>query len=426
MNEMYRACGKRPARSAWKPGGIAICATQYLAAESGNAALTWSPLSRNSHAHEWVSSGAERAGAAAEPAASSAIAAATRDSPLPPIANDCPKLTGFPRRSAGRATGMAATTDSERLRPAEVSNFEIVTEFFERAADRLGLDESARDMLRSSYREVQVQVPLRRDDGKAEMFFGYRVQHNGARGPYKGGIRYPPEVDLDEVRALAQLMTWKTALTGVPFGGAKGGIDCPADQMSPGELERLTRDFVDRLDKLLGPQRDIPAPDVNTDAQVMAWMMDEFGKLHGHSPAIVTGKPISLGGSLGREAATGRGLVYLFREAAPTQGLTPSETRFAVQGFGNVGSWAARIAHGLGASVVGISDAFGAIHNASGLDVDALHAFVAGGGHLPDFEGGDAITPDELLGLECDVFIPAALGGMLHADNAHLLKAKAI
>jgi glutamate dehydrogenase (NAD(P)+) len=320
-----------------------------------------------------------------------------------------------------RAANLAPRTDA-----AEVSNFEIVSHYFDVAADRLGLGDDVRAVLRSNYREVQVQVPIRQADGRIHVYSGYRVQHNGARGPYKGGVRYHPEVDLDEVRALAALMSWKTAIVGIPFGGAKGGVNCDPTQLSREELQQITRSFIDKVEKVLGPTRDIPAPDVNTNAQVMAWMMDEYGKLHGHTPAIVTGKPIALGGSFGREAATGRGVVLCFREAAPALGLTPSETRVVVQGFGNVGSWAARIISDLGAKVVGVSDAFGAIHREGGIDVHTLRAHVDDGGRLADFPGADQLSPDELLGLDCEVFIPAALGGMIHADNAHLVKARAV
>jgi glutamate dehydrogenase (NAD(P)+) len=319
-----------------------------------------------------------------------------------------------------------AANQAPRAQAAEVSNFEIVSHYFDVAAERLGLEEDVRAVLRSNYREVQVQVPIRQADGRIHVYSGYRVQHNAARGPYKGGVRYHPEVDLDEVRALAALMSWKTAIVGIPFGGAKGGVNCDPRALSRDELQRITRSFIDKVEKVLGPTRDIPAPDVNTNAQVMAWMMDEYGKFHGHTPAIVTGKPISLGGSFGREAATGRGVVLCFREAAPALGLTPSETRVVVQGFGNVGSWAARIIADLGAKVVGVSDAFGAIHRADGIDVHGLRAHLDGGGQLADFPGVDAIAPDELLGLECEVFIPAALGGMIHAENAHLVRARAV
>ena len=221
-------------------------------------------------------------------------------------------------------------------------------------------------MLRSSYREVQVQVPIKQGDGRIHVYAGYRVQHNGARGPYKGGIRFHPEVDLDEVRALAELMTWKTAIVGIPYGGAKGGVNVNPHELERLELQMVARSFMDKIEKVLGPTRDIPAPDVGTNAQTMAWLMDEYGKLHGHTPACVTGKPIALEGSYGREAATGRGVVYMFREAAPQIDLNPADTRFVVQGFGNVGSWAARLMAELGATMVGVSDASGALRSDRG------------------------------------------------------------
>src|SRR5881227_2201201 len=262
---------------------------------------------------------------------------------------------------------------------AEVSNLEIVTHYFDDAAERLGLREDVAAVLKSCYREVQVQIPIRRDDGQIHVYKGFRVQHNGARGPYKGGVRFHPEVNLDEVRALASLMTWKTAIAGIPYGGAKGGVNCPADELTEDEVEKIARQFMDRIEKVLGPQRDIPAPDVNTNAQTMAWLMDEYGKLHGHTPACVTGKPIALEGSYGRESATGRGLVFMFEEAAKGLELDPSKVRFALQGYGNVGSWAARILQGLGAKLVAVSDAHGAIRNDGGIDADALEEHVLGG-----------------------------------------------
>jgi glutamate dehydrogenase (NAD(P)+) len=221
-------------------------------------------------------------------------------------------------------------------------------------------------------------------------------------------------------------MTWKTAIVGIPFGGAKGGINCPADDLEPSEIQKITRSFMDKIEKVLGPTRDIPAPDVNTDAQVMAWMMDEYGKLHGHTPAIVTGKPISLEGSYGRDAATGRGCVYMYREAAPGLGLSPAETRFVVQGYGNVGSWAARIMQQLGATLVGASDAHGAIRDDRGIDAVALAKHVSEGGRVAEFEDAEQISAEELLQIECEVFFPAALGGMIHADNADLLNCRMI
>jgi glutamate dehydrogenase (NAD(P)+) len=311
---------------------------------------------------------------------------------------------------------------------AEISNYGIVDHWFEVAADRMELRDDLRAVMRSSYREVRVQIPVTLADGKIHVFSGFRVQHNGARGPYKGGIRYHPDVDLDEVRALATLMTWKTAVAGVPFGGAKGGVDVDPASLDEAELQQVTRSFIDKIEKVLGPTRDIPAPDVGTNAQTMAWMMDEYGKLHGHTPAIVTGKPLSLEGSYGREAATGRGLVYMFREAAPALGLQPADTHVVVQGFGNVGSWVARLLAQLGCTVVGVSDAHGAVRSEDGLDPDALHAHMVAGGRLQEFdgEGAEPLSPEELLALECDVFVPAALGGMINAGNADTVRAKVV
>lgn len=311
---------------------------------------------------------------------------------------------------------------------AEVSSLETVSHYFDVAAEHLRIADDLREVLRSAYREVQVQIPVRRADGKVHVYRGYRVQHNGARGPYKGGIRYHEEVDLDEVRALAELMSWKTAIVGVPFGGAKGGVNCPAGEMPTEELERVTRSFIDKIEKVLGPTRDIPAPDVNTNAQVMAWMMDEYGKLHGHTPAIVTGKPISLGGSLGREAATGRGVVYVFREAAPRLQLHPGDTRVAVQGFGNVGSWAARIIAQLGCRLVAVSDVTGAIHSEAGINPELLLAHMREGGTLTEFDapGLEVIDPEELVAVDCELLIPAALGGTINRANADRVRARMI
>jgi glutamate dehydrogenase (NAD(P)+) len=260
---------------------------------------------------------------------------------------------------------------------------------------------------------------VRLGDGKVHVFSGYRVQHNGARGPYKGGIRFHPEVDLDEVRALAELMTWKTAIVNIPYGGAKGGVNVDPSKLESRELQGVARSFLDKIEKVLGPQRDIPAPDVGTNAQVMAWFMDEYGKLHGHTPACVTGKPIALEGSFGREAATGRGVVQVFREAAPSIDLDPSEATFVVQGFGNVGAWAARLMQELGAKMVGVADASGAIASSDGIDAGKLAEHVRDGGGVADFDGQmDQIDPDDLVAVDCDVFIPAALGGMIHEGNA--------
>jgi glutamate dehydrogenase (NAD(P)+) len=233
---------------------------------------------------------------------------------------------------------------------------EAVTVYFDEAAELLGLEDGMREILTSSYREVAVQVPVRLDNGDLLVVRGYRVQHNGARGPYKGGLRYHPTADLDEVRALAALMTWKTALLDIPFGGAKGGIEVDPTVLSTKEVERMTRRFTLAISHVLGVYRDIPAPDVNTNAQVMAWMMDAFSSKEGYSPAIVTGKPLDLGGAPGREAATGRGVVYVLVAAAKEWGFDLAGKRAAIQGFGNVGSWAADELRANGVTVVAVSD----------------------------------------------------------------------
>jgi glutamate dehydrogenase (NAD(P)+) len=326
---------------------------------------------------------------------------------------------------SGDGDGKASTEEKPGQR-AEVSNLDIVRHYFDKAADRLGLPDDLRVVFWTPYREVTVQIPVKLSDGKTHVFSGYRIQHNGARGPYKGGIRFHPEVDIDEVRALASLMTWKTAVANVPFGGAKGGVNCPAADLESSELQKIARSFMDKISKVLGPTRDIPAPDVNTNAQVMAWFMDEYGKLNGHTPAICTGKPIALEGSFGREAATGRGCVYMFREAAPQLGLSPADTTFVVQGFGNVGSWAAKIMQQLGSKMVAVSDANGAIRSDAGIDANALASHIADGGQITEFEGVESIDPDDLLAVPCDVFIPAALGGMIHEHNADRMECKVI
>jgi glutamate dehydrogenase (NAD(P)+) len=311
--------------------------------------------------------------------------------------------------------------------PAEVSNWEIVNHYFDIAKERIGLRDDVAAVLRSCYREVQVQIPVTLGDGHMHVFSGFRVQHNGARGPYKGGIRYHPEVDLEEVRALAMLMTWKTAVVGIPYGGAKGGVNCDARALAPHELQSITRSFMDKIEKVLGPTRDIPAPDVGTNAQTMAWLMDEYGKLHGHTPAIVTGKPIALEGSYGREAATGRGVIFVLEEAAKHLGLTLEGLTFAVQGFGNVGSWAARILHDKGGKLIAVDTVDGSIRCQAGIDPYALYKFyVEGGGDIYDFPDAERISKEEFLATECDVMIPAALGGMIHKENADSLRCKVL
>lgn len=340
------------------------------------------------------------------------------------------KTEEAPRADKGhRDAEQAASGDvaDPRAARAKVSDLEVVEHHFNWAWDALGYADDIRPIFWEPYRQVSVQIPVKMSDGHTEVFNGYRIQHNGARGPYKGGIRFHPEVDTDEVKALASMMTWKTAIAGVPFGGAKGGVNAPADKLERSEVQQIARSFMAKIYKVLGPTRDIPAPDVNTNAQVMAWMMDEYGKLEGHTPAIVTGKPIALEGSYGREAATGRGCVYMYREAAPKLGLSPRETSFVVQGFGNVGSWIARIMQDLGARMVGVSDAHGAIRNDAGIDAEALCRHMsADGGRLDEFEGAEKISSGDLYEIPCDVFFPAALGGMLHEDNAGLMQCKMI
>jgi glutamate dehydrogenase (NAD(P)+) len=271
---------------------------------------------------------------------------------------------------------------------------------------------------------MHVEVPVRMDDGRLEVFAGYRVQHNGARGPYKGGVRFHPRVDLDEVRALAALMTWKCALVDIPFGGAKGGVQCDPATMTEGELNRLSRRYMQNISHILGVTRDIPAPDMGTNGRTMAWMMDAFGASHGYTPGIVTGKPVELGGSYGREAATGRGVVLVLRELCRDEGLDPRDVSVVVQGFGNVGSWAARLAYEAGFRVVACGDLRGARYDARGLDVPAFAAWLAEGRAPSDFPGGEALDPAKLLELPCDVLIPAATGEVVDATNAGRVRAR--
>jgi glutamate dehydrogenase (NAD(P)+) len=311
--------------------------------------------------------------------------------------------------------------------PAELSNWEVVNHWFDLAAERLDLRDDVADVMRSSYREVQVQVPVTLSDRRIHVFNGFRVQHNGARGPYKGGIRFHPEVDLDEVRALAMLMTWKTAVVAIPYGGAKGGVNVDPRELEESELQAVARSFMDKIEKVLGPTRDIPAPDVGTNAQTMAWLMDEYGKLHGHTPAIVTGKPLALEGSQGRESATGRGVVYVLEEIVDRLGMSFDGLTFAVQGFGNVGSWAARILVDKGAKLIAVDTVDGSIRSDGGIDPHKLYEFLYHEqGAISDFPDSEATSKEDFLATECDVFIPAALGGMIHGDNADLLKCKVL
>jgi glutamate dehydrogenase (NAD(P)+) len=295
---------------------------------------------------------------------------------------------------------------------------------FERAARLLGLDDRVMIQLATPWREIKVECTLRRDDGSLATFTGFRVQHDNSRGPMKGGIRYHQEVDPDEVNALASLMTWKTAVVNLPYGGAKGGIACDPTRLSEGELQRLTRRFVQKIHDLIGPQSDIPAPDMGTNAQTMAWIVDEYAKFHGWVPGVVTGKPVELGGSLGRESATGRGLVYAMQCLFEDAGRSVADFTYAIQGMGNVGSWTARLLAAEGGKVAAVSDVSGAVRNRAGLDVQALCEYVALHKQVAGFPGGDAIPPSALIAEPCDVLIPAALGGVLNRANAHEVRAR--
>jgi glutamate dehydrogenase (NAD(P)+) len=304
--------------------------------------------------------------------------------------------------------------------------YEAATFFFHQSADRLKLRDEMRDVLASSYRELAVQVAVRMDDGHVKVHNGFRIQHNGARGPYKGGIRYHETVDLDEVRALAALMTWKNALIDVPFGGAKGGVQCDPRSMSSGELQRLTRRFTSMISYVIGVNRDIPAPDMGTNAQTMAWMMDAFGQKYGHSPGIVTGKPVELGGSPGREEATGRGVVFSTQEAASRMGIDFDGAGIVIQGFGNVGSWAAALATEQGAKVVAVSDVEGGAYNPEGLEIEKLRHHAAESGSVSEYPDAEPVTNEELLELDCDILIPAAIHGVINTSNADNVKARLI
>ncbi|HSC85753.1 MAG TPA: Glu/Leu/Phe/Val dehydrogenase dimerization domain-containing protein, partial [Polyangiaceae bacterium] len=305
-----------------------------------------------------------------------------------------------------------------------ITAYETTNHFIDQGLSALKLDPRYRTLLLTPSREVRVELSIVLDDGNLANFIGYRVQHDDSRGPFKGGLRYHPSVDLDEVRSLASLMTWKTAVVGVPFGGAKGGIQCDPSKLSSRELQRLTRRFVDAIGGVIGPQIDIPAPDMNTNGQVMSWIFDQYSKRFGFSPAVVTGKPVHLHGSLGRDAATGRGCVIVLREVLASAGRTLAGTRVSIQGFGNVGSWLAKLLHEQGAKVVAVSDVNGGVYRADGLDIPKLLAHVAETRRVPGFAGGESISASEVLEVECDVIAPAALGHVLDQNNAGKVRAK--
>ena len=319
-----------------------------------------------------------------------------------------------------------AGTRESATEPEALSPSESVLASMKESASRLALTEEVVGLLSTSWREVRAQLPVRMDNRKLQIFEGYRVQHNGARGPYKGGVRFHPKADLDEVRALAMLMTYKCALMDLPFGGAKGGVMCDPTRMSNTELNRLTRTYTQHIGMVLGVARDIPAPDMGTNAQTMAWMMDAYGQRFGYTPGIVTGKPVELGGSYGRDQATGRGVAIGMREHAKLEGVDPHEVRVVVQGYGNVGSWTCRIASELGFKIIGTSDVKGGIYNPDGLDIAELDRWFQVAGSVAGFHGGNAITNDDLLLLDCDYLVPAALGEVLTAQNAGSVKARLV
>ncbi len=294
----------------------------------------------------------------------------------------------------------------------------IVENYFEAAADLIGLEKYMRELLCMPFRSVSVEVPVRMDDGDVQVFRGYRIQHNGARGPTKGGVRYHLEADEEEVLGLAMTMTWKTALVDIPFGGAKGGVQVNARKLSARELEAVTRRFTNRIAIVLGPYRDIPAPDMNTNQTVMAWMLDEYSSKFGYTPAAVTGKPVSLGGSQGREEATGRGAMYVMQDYSRDFGVPIKGASVVIQGFGNVGAHLARLLHEQGARVIAVTDVEGGLHNDSGLDIPGLfqHAYIERK-PVAEFGGGDSIDNNQLWDIKTDWLVPAALGGVIAAET---------
>ncbi len=308
-----------------------------------------------------------------------------------------------------------------------INPFEIAMRNFDTAADKLGLDQNMRNRIKHPVRALIVTIPVRMDDGNIRRFEGYRVQHSTMRGPAKGGVRYHPQVNLDEVKALATWMTWKCAISGIPYGGGKGGICCNPKEMSPAELERMTRRYIIEIMPIIGPEKDIPAPDVYTNAQTMAWMMDTFSMNMGYAvPGIVTGKPLEIGGSLGRESATARGTVYTVESAAKQIGLDLSKATCAVQGFGNAGGNAARLISELGTKVVAVSDSQGGIFSSKGLETDAVNQHKKETGSVVGFAGAEEISNEDLLIIDCDVLIPAALENVITEKNAAGVKAKII
>jgi glutamate dehydrogenase (NAD(P)+) len=321
---------------------------------------------------------------------------------------------------------MAAMVDDAR-RIKEDNPFESMMSRFDRAAQLLNLDPDLYAVMRVPTRELKVYIPVRMDSGRIEVFEGFRVQHNFARGPAKGGIRYAPDVNIDEVRALAAWMTWKCAVVNVPFGGGKGGIICDPIQMSMGELERMTRRYTSELLDFIGPEKDVPAPDMNTNEQTMAWLMDTYSMHARHTvTAVVTGKPIDLGGSAGRREATGRGVLLVVNEAIKRFNLTPQDCKVVVQGSGNVGGIGAELMHAEGYKVVAISDIHGGIYNPNGIDIPAAMTHLRETRSFEGFPGVDRVSNSELLELDCDVLVPAATENQIRASNADKIKCKVL
>lgn len=305
--------------------------------------------------------------------------------------------------------------------------YDVALENFDAAANALELDSDTREMIKYPERVLTVTVPVRMDDGHIHRFEAYRVQHSSVRGPAKGGIRYHPEVTLDEVKALATWMTWKCAVVNIPFGGGKGGVTCDPKHMSQGELERMTRRYTSAILPLIGPEQDIPAPDVYTNPQTMAWIMDTFSMTKGYPiPGVVTGKPICLGGSLGRNEATGRGVFYTVQSACEHLMLPLKGARVVVQGFGNAGSIVAQLLHEAGARVIAVSDSTGCIFNPHGLDIPSLMHLKALTGKVAGFPESESLTPDELLATDCDILVPAALENAIRGENAAMVHAKIV
>ncbi|MEM8893838.1 MAG: Glu/Leu/Phe/Val dehydrogenase [Bacteroidota bacterium] len=318
------------------------------------------------------------------------------------------------------------------IEPAPIKDkenpFESMMSRFRIAAQHLGLDDEVYDVLKSPTRQVIVSLPVTMDDGSIKVFEGYRVVHSTILGPSKGGVRYDMDVNIDEVKALAAWMTWKCAVVDIPYGGAKGGIRCNPREMSPGEIERLTRAYTQEMHEVFGPDRDIPAPDMGTGPREMAWLMDEFSRARGMTiNSVVTGKPLVLGGSLGRTEATGRGVMITALAAMEKLKINPYQAKIAIQGFGNVGSWAARLLEERGASVTAISDLSGAYINEKGINIDEAIAYRDGNnGSLEGFDGVEKITNEELIELDVDVLVPAAKEDVIHSRNADKVKAKLI